>query len=206
MKEVFKNIGGLFAHPIDTFDEMKFKRYFSWPLVLIVMAAWFFIEIVARQYVGFRFNQSRPDSLNILVILARTVLPFLLFCVANWAVCTLMDGEGKFSEICTYVTYALIPYIAGLVIRLGLTNLLTLEEAIFIQWLMIGITLFCVILLYQAERVVHQFSFMKTVGTLLLTLFAMLIIVILGFLLYALFQQIIVFIGTIASELAFRYL
>ena len=120
MMNFLKNVGGLFVHPVDTYDEMKFKRYYSWPLVLILCAIWFFIEIIARQYSGFRFSVAKPDSLNIFVIVSRTVLPYILFCVANWAVCTLMDGEGRFNEICTYMAYALVPYVVSLVLRLVL--------------------------------------------------------------------------------------
>ncbi|MGO4843943.1 hypothetical protein AB4144_67850, partial [Rhizobiaceae sp. 2RAB30] len=39
------------------------------------------------------------------------MLPFILFCVANWSLTTLMDGEGKFLEIITAVGYSLLPFI-----------------------------------------------------------------------------------------------
>ena len=36
------------------------------------------------------------------------VVPVLFFCIANWSLTTLMDGEGKFVEIFISTCYALV--------------------------------------------------------------------------------------------------
>jgi len=204
MKRIMKNIGGLFVHPIETFDEMKFVRYQSWPFVLGLMVVWFAVAVLERQYVGFRFNYNDPDKLNIFIILSRTILPYILFCVCNWAVSTLMDGEGKFGEIFTYIGYVIVPHILMMVVNMALSNILTAEEGFILTWVSQAFTIFFVCIGYQAVRVVHQYGFSKTVWTILLTIFVMLVVVILGFLLYSLFSQVFVFIGTVYKEIRFR--
>jgi hypothetical protein len=205
MKQVLREIGGIIRHPIETFDEMKFRRYKSWKFVISVMVVWVIIAILQRQYTGFRFNMAKPDTLNVLVILARTVAPFFLFCIANWSICTLMDGEGKFSEICTYLAYALIPYIFGLIITIIVSNILVLDEGVFISWFNTFLNIYTVLILYQAIRVVHQYEFFKTLIAIALTVLIMLIFVIMGLLIYALFNQIFTFFGGVLSEIVFRY-
>ena len=41
-KEVRNNFKTLLGHPIDTFDEMKFKRYYSWGFVIVLLLAFVF--------------------------------------------------------------------------------------------------------------------------------------------------------------------
>ncbi|MBE6871038.1 MAG: DUF1282 domain-containing protein [Ruminococcaceae bacterium] len=204
-KEVRKNFKTLLGHPIDTFDEMKFKRYYSWGFVIALMIAWIIIEILSKQYTGFRFNLSRPDELNVIVIVARTLAPFFLFAISNWCVCTLMDGEGKLCEIATYMAYAFTPYVLMRLIELIVSNLIIIEEQVFLSWFVTFMTFYCVCLLYQALRVVHQYSFTKTLISMLLTIAVLAIILILVLLIYSLFNQIIIFFQTVWSEIAFRY-
>lgn len=206
LKEIRRNYKTLISHPIDTFDEMKHRRYYSWTFVAVLLVVWIVIEVLAKQYTGFRFNFSKPDDLNVLVIFARTAAPFFLFVVSNWCVCTLMDGEGRMGEIATYMGYVLTPYILTQLIVLIATNFILHEEFIFLNWFMTFINVYTVLLLYQAMRVVHQYNFVKTLVAIALTLAVLVIILILVLLLYSLFNQIIIFFSTVWSEIAFRYL
>ena len=56
----------------------------------------------------------------------------------------------------------------------------------------------------QAMRAVHQYSFAKTIASMIGTLIAMLLILFLAVLLLSLFQQVYVFIVQIYQEIAYR--
>lgn len=85
----------LLTHPLETLDEMKFARYKSYGYVGIILVLFFVIEVLARQYTGFRFNQSNPNDLNIFIQLCTTVVMYLLFVISNWSLCSIMGGEGQ---------------------------------------------------------------------------------------------------------------
>ena len=61
-----------------------------------------------------------------------------------------------------------------------------------------------VVLFISAMKAVHQFSFGKTLALILLTLVAMILVLFLLVLLLTLFQQVLIFIFTIYTELSYR--
>ena len=141
---------------------------------------------------------------NVIPFIVQTIVIFLTWVVGNWAVCTLLDGEGTMRNIYVYSAYALIPYVASIYIEVLLSHFLIRDEAVFINavyW--IGL-LWSGVLLFSAIKSVHQYSVLKTVVAILLTIVAMLIMLFLLVLLLSLFQQVFVFFFSIYTEIAYR--
>ena len=136
-----------------------------------------------------------------MIVLVQAGGIYLVWCLANWAVCTLIEGKGSWKEILCMTAYALIPLIAALYVRMLLTNVLTLNESGFITLVLwIGI-LWSGSLLLAGLAAIHQFSFGKTIASVLLTLLAIAIILFLLTLFYGLIQQLISFVSLIYSEI-----
>lgn len=204
LRGAFQYVVQILCHPVTTLDEMKFRRYSNLSFVGIVLVALWVVEILARQYTGFRFNTNNPDKLNILIQLIGTVGLFLLFAVANWAICSISSGEGKMTEILTFTSYALVPYILFKALSVPLSLVLTVNEQVFLSAVvMIGL-LWSVFLLFQAIRIVHQYSSGKTVIMIVLTLCAIFIILFLILLIGSLFMQVYTFISSVYSEIRYR--
>ncbi len=197
-------LGRILTRPVETLDEMKHKRYYNFGFVGVVLVVLFAVEILSRQQTGFRFNYNNPEELNIFVQLSFTVVLFIMFVVANWGVCSIMDGEGRIGEIATVCAYALSPYILFRIVYVGLSRIFTLEEQAFLSVLMAVGILWTVFLGFQALRIVHQYSSGKTVLIILLSFIGVAIILFVVFLLFALFRQIYAFGYSIYSELVYR--
>ena len=115
-----------------------------------------------------------------------------------------MDGNGKMKEIASVTAYALIPYIGSLLINTVLSNFLTIDEAMIMSIIsIIGIVWTAMILIVGLSQV-HQYYIGKTVVTVLLSVFAMIIIAVLLFLLFSLVQQVLYFFTAIVEELRLR--
>ncbi|MDZ4938593.1 YIP1 family protein, partial [Clostridium perfringens] len=125
------------------------------------------------------------------------VIPFLVWCVANWSLTTLMDGEGTFKEIVIASGYAMLPLLLASTLQLAFGWMITLQELSFYSLFgTIGVLWFAG-LLFVATLTVHQYTPLKTVVTMVLTVVVIAIIVFLALLVFSLIQQLVVFILTV---------
>ncbi|MGN0593608.1 MAG: Yip1 family protein [Hominimerdicola sp.] len=191
-------------HPVEGFEDLRWKKQGSMKIAMIIVFLLFAAMVVDRQLTGFQFNTAYTKVFNVVPLLVQSVVYFFTWVIGNWAICTLLDGEGTLKKICIYSAYALVPYIVCTFISVVLSNFLVQEEAIWIiaiSYLGMG---WSVVLMLQAMRAVHQYSFGKTIGSIILTLVAMLIILFLVVLLLSLFQQVYVFVYSLYTEISYR--
>ncbi|BBH20642.1 hypothetical protein Back11_19870 [Paenibacillus baekrokdamisoli] len=201
---IAKNPFYTMIHPFNGFWEMKFEQKGRLKVALSIVVVFIITAIVKRQYSGFVINMNNPTELNSLNELNYIVLPFLLWCVANWSLTTLMDGEGKFKEIVMATAYALMPLIIIYIPQTLYSNIITANESSF-YYLLDGLAiLWFVWLLFIGTMTVHQYSASKTVITMLLTLLVSGIIIFLGVLLFSMLQQMSSFIAAVYKEISFR--
>ncbi|WP_028609008.1 Yip1 family protein [Paenibacillus harenae] len=191
-------------HPFDGFWDLKYENKGKLRIALAILFGVTVMMILKRQYAGYVVNYNYPLDLNSIDELKYIVLPFLLWCVANWSLTTLMDGEGKFKEIVIATGYAMLPLILIYLPNILLSNVITLREASFYFLLESVATLWFVWLLFIGTMTVHQYTVMKTIMTMLLTVVVMGIIIFLGLLFFSLIQQIVSFVYTIYQELSLR--
>lgn len=203
-QHVWKLAGQVMLHPLETLNELKHKRYQNIGFIAAVLLIWTVVNILSRQFTGFRFSTYDPDTFNLPLQVAVSILPFLLVAAVNWAVCAIMNGEGKFWEISTYLAFAMVPYIIVTAVSLLLSQFLVLDEFVFIQFIQwIGI-LWSILLVFQGQRIVHNYSTGKTIGTAALTIAGVVVVLIILLLLFTLVLQVTNFISSIYMELSLR--
>lgn len=194
----------LMMHPIEGSNAIKWEDRGTYPVSAALIGLLFITLVLQRQTVGFIFNPNRLDQINIVNILAVTVTVVILWIISNRALCTLMDGEGKLSQIIIGSCYSLLPFILLTIAGILASQVLTLDMAVFLRYIEISGYLWSFLVLFQVMRVIHQFTARQTLWNLLLTVFGMLIIAFIALLIYSLFQQVYVFIFTIFNEIMFR--
>jgi hypothetical protein len=194
----------IMSRPFAGFYEMKFEgkgtmrlAMFNFLLVCIAFA-------FQTQYAAILVNQSHPASMNTLRDTMFVAATLLLFCVANWSVTSLTDGEGRLKDIFMAVCYAMTPIIFTVIPATILSNMLAGEETgIYFLILSLG-TAYFVLLVFVGLITVHNYGAIKAVLTLLLTFVAILIIVFLVTLLFTLWTQLYAFAYSVYTELMFR--
>lgn len=191
-------------HPIEGFEDLRWKKQGSLKVAMGIVVLLFISMVAYRQLLAFNFNRAYTKIFNIVPLLVQSFVYFFTWVIANWAVCTLLDGEGRLKQICINSAYALVPFIVGTFLAVFISNFLVLDESIWLNavyYLGIG---WSVLLMFQAMKAVHQYSVLKTFASILLTIVAMFLILFLAILLLSLFQQVYVFIYSIYTEISYR--
>lgn len=191
-------------HPIDGFSQFRLRNMNSVPISLGIVAAFFFIRVISFFFTGFCFNENNPVDYDLLSSLAGTVLLFALFVVSTWAITTFLGGKGKLAEIIAVCAYSMTPYLASQLINTVLSNFLTLQEAAFISIIGFIGAFWSVLLLLMGMATIQEYSFMKTVLSVILTIIGMLVIALIIMLFFSLMQQSISFIYSLWYEIKLR--
>ncbi|MFK0520615.1 YIP1 family protein [Paenibacillus illinoisensis] len=194
----------LIFHPIDAYWDLKSDNRGRMLVAFLALALTIIMMTLQKQYAGFLVNFTDPRTINSIVEILTVAVPFFLWCIANWSVTTLMEGEGKFREIFLATGYSLIPVILIYAPMIVISRFMVQEETAF-YYLFNSIAFFWfLLLLFIGTMTVHQYTVIKTIITMVLTLIVMGIIVFLGALVFSMLQQLYEFGYNIYRELIFR--
>ena len=191
-------------HPVEGFEDLRWKKQGSMKIALVIVFLLFVNMVADRQLTGFQFNTAYVKVFNVVPLLVQSVVYFFTWVIANWALCTLFDGEGTLKKICIYSAYALVPYIVCSFISIFISNFIVEDEKIWMTAIYYLGLIWSVVLMIQAMKAAHQYSFTKTIVSMIFTIVAMLLILFLAILLLSLFQQVYVFGYSIYTEIAYR--
>ena len=132
--------------------------------------------------------------------MASAVLPYLIFIVSSWAVGVLVNGKGNMVDIFKVISYSLYPVVILNLVGTLLSNIVTEDEAALVSGIFVVAYVFFVFYAFIGLIMVHQYTFTKNVGAILLSFVAMLIIVFITLLLVTLLSGFITDIVTIFNE------
>ncbi len=191
-------------HPFAGFEEIKWHKKGSILCATIFLLFYYLSSIVEFQFTGFLFTTNKPEDLNILLLAVSNLIPFVLFSVSNWAVCTLFDGEGRFAEIYVAVGYALVPYTVVRFLTTLLSNFVIRDEYAFVSMLSTVGLIWSLAIGFIGLNTVHQYTFKKTFLSVLASLLGVFIILFLCVLAGSLWNQVYSFIMSIYTEITFR--
>lgn len=192
------------THPSDGYYEIRHREKGS-VLVAILLVFLFSVSYsINRQYAGFAVNILHPLSVNSIVELASIFSLFFLFCVGNWSITCLMEGEGRFKDIIIATGYAMLPMVLTFIPGTIFSNFIAQNEEVFYYLIMAASIIWFMLQTLVGIMTVHNYTLGKTLTTLFLTFVAMLIIVFVILLLSSLLGQVMAFFESIYNEILLR--
>jgi len=207
-----KKLAGFYAlplyilkRPFDGFYMMKYQKK-----GIAGVAAFNFLALSAsfsfmNQYSSIVVNKSYPMGKSSLADLTALLIALVLFCVSNWSITCLTDGEGRLGDVFMTVCYAMTPMVLVFIPATLISNILAEGEGAFF-FMLVGVSVCWFILLtFFGLVTIHNYMAGKALLTMFLTIIALLIIVFLIVLLVTLYQQLVNFVMSIYTELAYRY-
>ena len=193
----------VFKKPSDTFYGIKKQGKASYASGFILLALFVIVYLVDIYCSGFLFRSEAGLS-YVSVQLAIVLGVFFLFVIVNYFVSTLSDGEGWFRDIFICTVYSLMPFIVLTLPMTFISHFLTFNESFIVELYKTLTIVWSLFLVIYAIKEVHNYSFKKTVGSVLIIIFGMVILVLIGLLVYSFMGQLIDFLVSIVKEVFYR--
>lgn len=193
------------THPFKGVANLRDDKKGSLLIANIILTVVFIVYVISQLGQGFLFNSTNIDEFNIFFAVFATFGLFAFFVIAQWGVSVLLNGEGSFKDSWIFAAYALMPYALLTIPYVLLTNIMVIEDAAMLSlFYAIFIFIWTAWGLVRGMMEAQQFTFMKTLGCLLLVGFGMLFVMLIMAIAASMIGQLIEFIFSIYSELTFR--
>jgi hypothetical protein len=204
MKEKVNHLFYTLTHPLDGFYEIRHRDKGSVPLALVILLIVSIAFCIDKRYASFTVNLTDVRNVKSLLYIGSMILLFFLFCIGNWAVTCLTNGEGRMKDIIIATGYGLLPipllFIPGTII----SHFLAGDEKVFYTlFITIGIV-WALIMVICGNMTVHNYTVTQEILTLILTIAAMIIMLFIMLLFYSIFGQLVEFIKSLYTEIIYR--
>jgi hypothetical protein len=198
------NIRQVLTRPMDFFYDFQVEGRARWIHAFILIACTVIVRMIALSVTGYSFEAREPYQISFVFETVWIILPWLTWAIGNWAVSTILDGEGKFKDILVASSYALTPYILLMVPIALLSRILSQGESSIYNFMLYFTYLWVVFLYLLKVKVLHDFELGKLILIVILTIIGMLIIWFIALLLTGLVNQVIMFVVDLVKEVRFR--
>jgi len=204
IRRFFKRVTGIMRHPIDGFEGIRYENQGSYLDMFIIMVVYALITVASNYAVSFIYRDGMPlDVIEPVSIFFFAFIPWIVICVVNYGVTTIMYGEGRFRDVIIGGSYCHGPMLLLLLPVTLLTHVFTLNEASIYDILQILIYIWTVLLVYFCIKGVHGFHPVKAFVVFILTMVGVAAVSMLFFIVYGLAVQMFDFIIQFGKELSY---
>ena len=192
------------THPFDGFWDLIHEKKGSIAAANTFLILFLLIRVLKLIATNFQFISAPIQHINVFEEMGSLLLPFLVLCVANWAMTTLFEGKGRFKDIYMGMCYALVPYILIQLPMILVSNMLTYEEGSFYSVLLAFSVIWCVFLVFVGLMEIHDYGPGKTFIFLIVTVVGACVILCLMLVFFSLLSDAVAFFVSFYREIVFR--
>jgi hypothetical protein len=204
VKEDLRLTRHVLAHPLDTYQDIKHLRKSSWLTATLLYLTVLIVSVLEIYTTGFIFQTVNLNQFHLLIHSFTVLGGLFLFVFSNYLVATITNGEGFFKDVYVATAHALIPYIILTPILAIISNGLTYNEWIVYQ-LLDGLRyLWSGALIILMIKEIHNYDVKALLKNIFLTMFTMVMLILIGFLLYVLTTQLWNYVESIIQEVILR--
>jgi hypothetical protein len=194
-------------HPFDGFWDLKHEKRGSVRgaiCIVVLTAASLLYQTVGSAYLFGGSSSSGQGRGNVFGIVIAFCIVFALWCIANWCLTTLFDGEGTLKDIFIATAYALMPIPLLTIPATIATNFCSLTEAEMIT-LVLGLSyVWTGMLIFFGSMTTHGYSMGRNILITIFTLVGMIFILFVAVLFWNLITRMVSFVTDIVTELSYR--
>ena len=191
-------------HPIEGCYGIKHNNSVSLLSSNILLALIMLFYVINKYFCGFITKTVREGSYDIVSDIGMIALALALVVACNYLMCTINDGEGKLKEIYCSFIYGFGPYICFTPFIFLLSHAVTDNERFFVDFGRLFMSAWIAVLIFIAVKEINDYTVKETVKIILLTIFTILIVCLLAFIIYVLWSQVIDFLQQIPREVVYK--
>ena len=192
------------THPFDGFWDLVHEKRGTIAAANTFLVLFLLTRVIKLMCTSFQFISAPLQYINVFEQMGSLLLPFLILCLANWAMTTLFDGKGRFKDIYMAMCYALVPYVLIQLPMVMVSNVLTFEEASFYSVLLSISVIWCVFLAFVGLMEVHDYGPGKTFIFLIVTILGASVIIFLILVFFSLLSDAAAYFVSMYREVIFR--
>lgn len=191
-------------HPFDGFWDLIHEKRGSMAAANTIVIAVLLTRLLSLEHTSFLFSNVYWPEVNILQQCLSVLLPLVIFVLGNWGLTTLFEGKGTLKDVYMGTCYALTPFVLLQLPMIVLSNCITVDEAAFYSVLNMLSLVWSGGLIVCAMMMIHDYGLAKTLLFIVMTIFAMVVIIFLMLLLFTLVGDGVGYITSIYKEITFR--
>lgn len=191
-------------HPIDGCYGIKREGRVSLYSTNILFALTIAFYVINKYFCGFLTKTVREGKFDILSDVGLILIAAVLVVGCNYLMCTINDGEGKLRHIYSSFVYSFVPYLILMPVVFVLSHIVSNNEIFFVQFGTFAITVWVAVLLFVSIQEINNYTVKETIKIIFLTLFTILIVCLLIFIIYVLWSQVFDFIQSICGEVVYK--
>ena len=191
-------------HPIDGCYGIKREGRVSVLSANILLVLVMIFYVINKYFCGFLFKTVREGNYDVLSDVGLILVAAVLVVGCNYLMCTINDGEGKLKDIYCAFVYSFGPYLVLMPFIFLLSHVITYNEEFFVSFGKFVMFVWIAVLIVIAVREINNYTVGETVKIILLTLFTILIVCLLAFILYVLWAQVFDFLQSVVREAVYR--
>jgi len=194
----------IFKHPADGYYGVKREKKGSNLSATIYLLLFFLAYIYWIYETSFLFNERIASEINLFQQIVVIFVPFGLWVIANYLVCSIRDGEGKFSDVYQASAYSLLPMIITFPLVTIISQGLTYNEAFIYHTLLdIGIIVTVVYFIVMVKEI-HFYDMKPTLVNIFISIFTAIMIMAVIIIVYLLLGEVYNLFSDIIRELTNR--
>ncbi len=191
-------------HPIEGCYGIKHYNSVSLLSSNILLAVIMLFYVINKYFCGFITKTVREGKYDIVSDIGMIALALVLVVACNYLMCTINDGEGKLKEIYCSFIYSFGPYICFTPFIFLLSHAVTDNERFFVDFGRVFMGTWIAVLVFIAVKEINDYTVGETVKIILLTVFTILIVCLLAFIIYVLWSQVLDFLQQIPREVVYK--
>lgn len=201
---LIKQLFSVMTHPAQGFEALRYEGKGKLSDAVMIIAAFTAINLLSEWGTSFLFETNSPDTPRWGEIILKSVLPWIIWSVANYGISTISEGEGRFRDVVVGTAYCMAPLLFFSLPLALLTHILTFREYNFYSLFFNILILWTIVLLFIKVKETHSYDFGKTVWITAATAVGCVIMAGLYVILYGMALRGLYFVGEIVKEVIFN--